>query len=100
MNMHTTRAGVAAVLLAGCGGGSDYSATSSPPPAGESDTHPLAVRFTAPADLATGLTGTQALAVSASDDVGVAGVEFQVDGAPAGGEVTSPPYTASIDTAA
>jgi glucose/arabinose dehydrogenase len=54
--------------------------------------------LTAPANLASGLTGTLTLRADASDDTGVAAVEFQIDGLSLG-EDTSAPYEASVDTA-
>ena len=39
------------------------------------------------------MAGLVTIAAAASDDVGVAGVQFQVDGANFGGEVTSAPYS-------
>jgi glucose/arabinose dehydrogenase len=55
--------------------------------------------LTTPAPLAAGLAGTLALVAEASDDTGVAAVEFQVDGATVGSELTAPPYRVTIDTA-
>lgn len=57
------------------------------------------VAITSPADHAGGLSGTVTIAATASDDVGVAGVEFQVDGVSLGNEDTSAPYEASWNTA-
>ena len=42
--------------------------------------------------------GTFTATVAAADDVGVAGVQFLLDGVGVGGEDTSPPFTATIDT--
>jgi glucose/arabinose dehydrogenase len=63
------------------------------------DTTAPTATLTAPAPLADNLAGTITLVADASDDVGVAGVEFQVDGVPIGSEDTSAPYSATIDTA-
>ena len=52
------------------------------------------VTMTAPANGVT-LTGSVTLAADASDDVGVAGVRFQVDGVPVGAEDTTAPYSIS-----
>jgi hypothetical protein len=52
------------------------------------------VSITAPAASAT-LSGTVTLSATAADNVGVVGVQFQVDGANAGAEVTSAPFNAS-----
>jgi hypothetical protein len=62
-----------------------------------SDTTPPTVAITAPSSGAT-VSGTVQVSVSASDDVGVAGVKFFVDGSMLGAEVTGAPYTASWDT--
>ncbi len=83
---------LATLLLAACGGGGDDKG-------GNGDTQPPTAALTAPADLAAGLSGTVTLKADASDDVGVAGVEFQVDGQPLGSELTAAPYQASLDTA-
>lgn len=65
-----------------------------------SDTQPPQATLTAPADLATGLAGTLALSASATDNVGVAGVEFQLDGVPVGATDTTAPYGVTVDTSA
>jgi len=83
---------VLALLLAACGGGDDDGN-------GGGDTQAPTASLTAPAHLAAGLGGTIMLKADASDDVGVAGVEFQVDGIALGGEVTSAPYQRTLDTA-
>ncbi len=61
------------------------------------DTTPPTVSVTAPAAGST-VSGTTTLAASASDNVGVASVQFQLDGANLGSAATAPPYTASWDT--
>ena len=58
------------------------------------------VTLTSPAAFAAGLAGTVSLAATASDNVGVASVEFQIDGVSIGSPRTSAPYTASVDTSA
>ena len=60
-------------------------------------TAPVAT-LTAPAAFATGLAGTLTVAATATDNVGVASVEFQLDGVALGAADTSAPYTASVDT--
>jgi glucose/arabinose dehydrogenase len=67
-------------------------------PAVGNDTTPPTATLTAPAAFADDLTGTLAITADASDNVGVAGVEFQVDGVAIGSEDTSAPFAASIDT--
>jgi len=61
------------------------------------DTTPPSASVTAPLEGAT-VSGPITIAASASDDVGVAGVQFQIDGASFGLEVTSPPYAVVWDT--
>ena len=55
------------------------------------------VALKAPAAGAT-LAGTVTLSATASDNVGVAGVQFLVDGIGVGAEATSAPYTLGFDT--
>jgi hypothetical protein len=55
------------------------------------------VAMTAPAAGAS-LTGTVAVTADASDNIGVAGVRFQLDGANLGTEDTTAPYTINWDT--
>lgn len=62
-----------------------------------SDTQPPTVSFAAPASLADGITGTLEITANASDNVGVASVEFQVDGVGVANDAASP-YGASVDT--
>lgn len=63
-----------------------------------SDTTPPSVSLTAPATGAT-VTGTTTVTATASDDVGVVGVQLKLDGAALGPELTAAPYTESWDTA-
>jgi hypothetical protein len=63
------------------------------------DSTPPTVSMTAPANLAT-VSGMINLAASAADNVGVAGVQFRLNGAPLGAEDTSAPYSISWNTAA
>jgi len=62
-----------------------------------SDTTPPTVSMTSPVSGAT-VSGTITLAATASDNIGVVGVQFQVDSANSGAEVTAAPYTLSLDT--
>ena len=62
------------------------------------DTTPPAVSITAPASGAT-VAGIVVVKASASDDRGVAGVQFRLDGAALGAEDTVAPYEVSWDTA-
>lgn len=62
------------------------------------DTEPPTVTITSPANLAI-VSGTVTVSADASDNVGVAGVQFQLDGAPLGPEDTEGPYAVNWDTA-
>ena len=64
---------------------------------GPSDTTPPTVSITQPTGGST-VSGTVTIAATASDDVGVAGVQFQVDGVNVGSEVASSPYTIGWDS--
>lgn len=68
---------------------------STPPPSG--DTSAPSVTLTAPGG-GTTVTGTVALSATASDNVGVSGVWFTVDGATVGSEDASAPYQGSWNT--
>jgi glucose/arabinose dehydrogenase len=111
-----TLAALFSLVLAACGG-SDSPAPEppapgpgAPPPVGSpgpapspnpgGDTQAPVATLTAPAHLADGLAGMVTLTAVASDDTGVAGVEFQVDGIALGAEDTAAPYAATLDTAA
>src|SRR2546430_10563056 len=61
------------------------------------DTVPPAVSLTNPADGST-VSATIAVSAMASDNVGVVGVQFQLDGANLGAEVTVAPYSTSLNT--
>src|SRR2546428_449385 len=61
------------------------------------DTTPPTVRITSPASGAT-VSGTITVAADASDNVAVAGVQFQYNGINLDAEDTSPPYTATANT--
>ena len=73
---------------------SDMNGPISPP---SSDTTKPAVALTAPAPGA-GVSGTLSVTADASDNVGVAGVQFTLDGANLGAEDTITPYSVSWDT--
>ena len=64
---------------------------------GSPDTVPPAVSMTSPGMDAT-LTGTVTLSASASDNVGVASVQFLLDGAPLGSAITGSSYTMPWDS--
>jgi len=62
------------------------------------DATPPAVAITDPADGAI-VTGSKVnITATATDNVGVVGVQFLVDGGPLGAEVTTPPYTVRWNT--
>ncbi|MGB2713846.1 MAG: Ig-like domain-containing protein [Vicinamibacterales bacterium] len=61
------------------------------------DTTAPTVSMTAPSSGAS-VSGTTSLSANASDNVGVAGVQFNVDGSPVGSEDTSGPYSLSWNT--
>jgi len=61
------------------------------------DNTPPAVSITAPANGAS-VRGTVTVKASASDNRGVAGVQFRLDGADAGAEDTAAPYEIAWDT--
>jgi glucose/arabinose dehydrogenase len=65
------------------------------PPIG-GDTDPPTATLTAPADQATNLTGALVLTATATDNVGVTGVQFQVDGENLGAEDAAAPYEATL----
>src|SRR5437899_646302 len=61
------------------------------------DTTPPTVSITAPT-AGTALAGTVTVAAGATDDVGVVGVQFKLDGASLGSENTTAPYRLAWDT--
>jgi len=63
-------------------------------PIGVPDTTPPTVSITQPANNST-VSGSVTIAATAADNVGVAGVQFQVDGANLGAQVTTAPYSVS-----
>src|SRR5213075_3459989 len=64
---------------------------------GGSDTVPPLISLTSPiANL--GVSGTITVAVDASDNIGIAGVQFLIDNAKLGAERISAPYNLSWDT--
>ena len=61
------------------------------------DTTPPSAQLTTPGSGST-VSGTVDVAANASDNVGVVGVQFKLDGANVGAEDTSAPYTVGWDT--
>ena len=70
-----------------------FTTAAAPPP----DTTPPTVGITSPASGAT-VSGTVTVAATAGDNVGVAGVQFTLDGANLSTEDTSSPYSVSWNT--
>ncbi|HKY31067.1 MAG TPA: Ig-like domain-containing protein [Candidatus Polarisedimenticolia bacterium] len=62
------------------------------------DRTPPTVSITTPAS-GISVSGTVTVAATADDDVGVAGVQFKLDGLNLGAEVTAPPFTIQWNTA-
>ena len=71
-------------------------AGAAPPP--QSDTTPPVVNVASPANGAT-VTNTVSVSANATDDVGVASVQFLLDTSPLGSPVTAPPFSVAWDTA-
>jgi hypothetical protein len=61
------------------------------------DPNPPSVAVTAPAP-GTTVSDTVTISANATDPSGVAGVRFQLNGAPIGSELTAAPYTTTLDT--
>ncbi|MHB8522382.1 MAG: glycoside hydrolase family 9 protein [Limisphaerales bacterium] len=74
---------------------SNQGGSSTPPP---TDTTPPTVTMTAPVSNATVVGAAVIIAATATDNVGVAGVQFTLDGANLGAEQTIAPYTLTWDT--
>lgn len=91
---------IASLLLAGvlvsCGGGGGGEGGDSPPPAG--GTAPLSVSIASPAAGST-VSGSIEVMANAAASAGLAGLQFQVDGANFGAEDTDAPYSITWDTA-
>src|SRR2546425_628236 len=63
-----------------------------------SDTTPPTVSISAPVNGATVSGSAVTVSASASDNVGVSGVQFKLDGANLGAEVTAAPYSTTWNT--
>jgi hypothetical protein len=74
-----------------------FNAPPPPPPPPSGDTTPPTVSITSPSD-GTTVRGTVKITASASDNVGVAGVQFFGDRIALGDEVTTAPYSILFDT--
>jgi hypothetical protein len=80
------------------GGGSVTSPEPTPTPSPTIDTTLPTVSLTAPANGATVSGSSSQVSASASDNVGVAGVRFRLDGADLGAEDTSAPFSTTWNT--
>lgn len=65
---------------------------------GGADTQAPVAALTAPAAFAAGLAGTLTLSATASDNVGVTGVEIQLDGTQVGATGTGSPHSVTLDS--
>ncbi len=96
---------LAAIFLASCLSDSQAQSSSASKPGGnpgrgaKSDTIPPNVSFSEPVDNST-VGGTIAISATASDNVGVVGVQFKLDGSNFGNEDKSAPYSVNWDTTA
>lgn len=96
---------VVSLWLVACGGGAgsgDDSTTAGPSGTGSggtADTTSSTATLTAPAAGAT-VSGAVTISATAADDVGVAGVQFKVDGVNLGAEIAAAPYTMTFNTTA
>jgi hypothetical protein len=81
----------------GAGGSASQSTTIAVTAQVQADTQPPTVSVTSPANNAI-LSGVVTFTAAASDNVGVAGVQFQINGSNAGPEMTSAPYTLSASS--
>ena len=96
--LSTTPAGTSTVTVTATGGSVTHTTSFALTATAASDTTPPVVSLTVPAANTT-LAGTAAaVSASASDASGVAGVQFLLDGASLGAEVTISPYSVTWDT--
>jgi glucose/arabinose dehydrogenase len=89
----TALSSAALLALASCGGGGGDAGTNP----GNDTTAPVAT-LTAPAAAAAGLAGTITLSASATDNIAVSGIEFQVDGQQVGAIGTGGTHSVQLDT--
>ncbi len=101
-------AAVITIVLSGCGGGGGGSdggggtggtgnTGGAPNGGGAADTTPPTVSISQPA--AGAVSGSVTISANASDNVGVVGVQFKLDGTAIGSEDTSSPYSVQWDAA-
>ena len=79
------------------GGFSMYSVIVQPQAGGTPDTTPPTVALSAPANGAT-VSGTMTISANATDNIGVVGVQFRLNGKTLGAEDTTAPFSLSWDT--
>ena len=92
----TTTATASATVSVTANGGSN-SAIATGSGAAIADTTPPTIALTAPLGGAT-VSGRITVSASAADNVGVAGVQFKLDGVSLGVQVATPPYAVTWDT--
>ena len=94
----STPTGTSAIVVTGTSGALVHTTSFNLTVTGASDTTPPTVSLSAPANNAT-VTGTAVtITATASDNVGVSGVQFLLDGANLGAEDTTSPYSISWNT--
>jgi hypothetical protein len=76
-------------------GGPSSGGSTTPPPA--ADTTAPTISISAPASNAT-VSASVTVTANANDNVGVAGVQFKLDGANLGSEITGAPFSTSLNT--
>ena len=86
--------GMSFILFDGRATWDDVGVQGGPDDPAQTDATPPAVTMTAPADNATA-SGVIVISADAWDNLGVAGVQFEVDGDTFGPEITVPPFQAS-----
>jgi glucose/arabinose dehydrogenase/PKD repeat protein len=94
----TTPIGTSTITVTATGGGASHSTGFSLNVTSASDTTPPTVSLTAPAGGAVVAGTGVAVSATAADNVGVAGVQFLLDGANLGNEDTASPYSVTWNT--
>ncbi len=94
----STPIGTSTITITGTGGGVSHTTSFSLSVTSASDTTPPTVSITAPAGGATVAGTAVTVSATAADNVGVAGVQFLLDGANLGNEDTASPYSLTWNT--